>query len=217
MKGEIKVNSVIGESTVTETVSVSGSIKDILTKKLEEFGISPDRYSITHWQSGKTQATNEFRDHDSVFLVGRFYVPQEYLEEYNRETKSQVTQQIAFAREVVQAIYRSRIRDGKLVDVYYSNDISDTIGLVKGYLCYQEIDSLYNCYLLNLKFRVDELDEPKLKMFNMLLEYYKDINCLTFLRKCYWVRNYLFSSGVFIVTVGNNLEIVRAYVKSQGS
>lgn len=45
---------------------------------------------------------------------------------------------------------------------------------------------------------------------------YRDQECKHRLRRYYWYSNLLFSSGVFVVTVGNNLDIVKNYVKNQG-
>jgi hypothetical protein len=77
---------------------------------------------IIHYQSGKTRATSDFIDCDAVLFVGYFQIPPSAIEEYNRVNRSAITQETYLMAEVVQAIYRSRIRARHPVSVYFSSD-----------------------------------------------------------------------------------------------
>src|SRR5262249_39634377 len=87
--------------------------------------IAPDlqaRVHVTHYQAGETRGTNHLKQCDAVIFLGRFYVHPVALHDLNRVEQSQVTQEDWLLAEVVQATYRSRIRTGKAVDVYFSSD-----------------------------------------------------------------------------------------------
>jgi hypothetical protein len=92
-----------------------------LRSKLEAV-IDLAQVEITHYQSGKTRATSDFIDCDAVLFLGSFWIPPSAIDEYNRVNRSAVTQDTYLMAEVVQAIYRSRIRVGRPVSVYFSSD-----------------------------------------------------------------------------------------------
>jgi hypothetical protein len=91
---------------------------------------------ITHYQSGKTRATSDFIDCDAVLFLGIFWIPPSAIDEFNRVNRSAITHDTYLMAEVVQAIYRSQIRVGEPVSVYFSSDFPPA--LVEDILAYMD-------------------------------------------------------------------------------
>lgn len=175
LKGEVETHSIQNddeeESHIIEVIKSKVNLPEIIGDKLLEFDINENRFSITYWQSGKTRATNEFKDCDSVLLVGNFFLPINEINKYNKATSSKNTKITLFASEIIQAIYRTRIRDGYPVNVYYTKDMWETMGFVSNYLKFNQSDC-YISYMINLLFKKDLLEKRLLKYLNIIIENY---------------------------------------------
>lgn len=103
--------------------------KDMIGAMVEEGKrvgtLSPDfEFDVIHYQSGKDRATNDYRNYDSIIFMGKFYVPRSAIDEHNFETGANTDHTRYTILNLVQAIYRTRIRNhtGEPIDVYFSND-----------------------------------------------------------------------------------------------
>jgi hypothetical protein len=75
------------------------------------------------------EATNQFKDYDSVIFLGEFHVPEYVISEF-RNTYRTDTKSINYqAYQVIQAICRTHIRkhDGLNINVYFSEDWNDNL------------------------------------------------------------------------------------------
>lgn len=104
-------------------------------------------YAIEYYGSGKDKATNEFRDYDSVVLLGRYNVPNSVIDDFNVMNHCNITSTEYYANRVIQAICRTRIRlhQGLPINVYMSNDWSrDVVNYVDNYMNNGQITLIFN-------------------------------------------------------------------------
>jgi hypothetical protein len=77
---------------------------------------------ITHYQSGDTRATSKFASCDAILFLGSFYIPEYAIDEYNQVNQSHMTKWTWTLAELIQATYRTRVRVGESVTVYFTAD-----------------------------------------------------------------------------------------------
>ncbi|QIG71286.1 hypothetical protein EVB94_178 [Rhizobium phage RHph_TM40] len=82
------------------------------------------KFEFTYYLSGKTRGTNRYVDCDAVVLLGSFYIPNHAIAMMNEQNNAKMTNDMHSMAEIVQAIYRTRARKLKPVDVYYTSDWS---------------------------------------------------------------------------------------------
>jgi hypothetical protein len=105
----------------TRTVQTVSSLPGYILRQCRDL-VENEQLEVTYYQSGETRATSRFADCDAVLFLGMFYIPAYAIEEYNRVNKSTVTHEDYVQAEIVQALYRSQIRRGKPVSLYFSSD-----------------------------------------------------------------------------------------------
>lgn len=101
-------SSILSNSDFEITIRNITNIQD----RLEKLGFTKDEhYYLTYWYSGETRATNKFRDADEIYLFQNCYLPQIEVGKLRKvfENDSLTTQDL-FIAEIVQAIYRTRVR-----------------------------------------------------------------------------------------------------------
>ena len=113
----------VSEMNAKETVHVNDSVKEELSKLGYEYGT---HYYATYWQSGKTRATNEFIDSDSIIVVEPLLLPNDVISDMNESlSTSSISAKDIFLAEFIQSIYRTRIRRGEPIKVYVSQEVAD--------------------------------------------------------------------------------------------
>lgn len=113
----------VSEMNAKETVHINDSVQGELSKLGYEHGV---HYYSTYWQSGKTRATNEFIDSDSIIVVEPLLLPNDVVSDMNESlSTSSISAKDIFLAEFVQAIYRTRIRKGEPIKVYVSQEVAD--------------------------------------------------------------------------------------------
>ena len=113
----------ISEMSAKETVHINDSVKEELSELGYEYGT---HYFLTYWQSGKTRATNEFIEADTLIAVEPLLLPNDVISDMNESlSTSTLTAQDIFLAEFIQSIYRTRIRRGEPVKVYVSQEVAD--------------------------------------------------------------------------------------------
>lgn len=110
--------------SINTQVQPETEFSDYVTKLLMKNGIARDQFDVTYYQSGKTRATSEFSDCDAIIFLGAFQLPNYVIHEYNKVNRSKITGTDYLLAEVVQSIYRTRIRKGQAVNVYLSSDFN---------------------------------------------------------------------------------------------
>jgi hypothetical protein len=102
--------------------------KRYLPVYLLEQQIEPElraRVHVTHYQAGNTRATNALKHCEAIVFLGRFWIAERALTELRQLEHCATTQEDWLLAEVVQATYRTRIRLGDPVDVYFTPDFDD--------------------------------------------------------------------------------------------
>lgn len=84
--------------------------------KLIKDRCTTDNFYITHYGSGKTRATNEFIDCDSIIFFGDWYINREVVTQLSELTQSDISSSDLVLAEMVQAVFRTRARNLKLED-----------------------------------------------------------------------------------------------------
>lgn len=107
-----------------------------IEKLLLEKGYTKDKdYYLTHWYSGETRATNRFKDANEIWLYQTCFLPQSELSKLRKVFDNEtLTIQDLFVAEIVQAIYRTSVRCGGYVKVYFNQPLISSIIKVKDYL-----------------------------------------------------------------------------------
>ncbi|QIG72737.1 hypothetical protein EVB97_179 [Rhizobium phage RHph_Y65] len=82
------------------------------------------KFDFTYYMSGRTRGTNQFMNCDAAVLLGSFHIPNSVIARMNEQNNAKMTNKMHSMAEVVQAIYRTRARKMKPVDVYYTSDWS---------------------------------------------------------------------------------------------
>lgn len=80
--------------------------------------------SIIHYQSGKERVTSEFSDCDNLIILGSFKVPEYVVTELNDVLGSKFTTDDYTMSLITQAIYRTKARHHKPINLYFSSDYS---------------------------------------------------------------------------------------------
>lgn len=146
-------------SLINECINESASLTKYYESKILSLGITPDKFSFIHYQSGLDRATNQFMEYDSIVLLGEFHVPNYVVAEFNESFKCNCSSLRYQMYQVVQAICRTRIRlhKGLPIRVYFTDDWStDLISAVSGYLrpddpvSANEVDGLKKLKLLSV-------------------------------------------------------------------
>lgn len=109
-------------------------LKSYYTEELLKSGVTPDRFSIIHYQSGLDKATNQFMDHDSIVFLGEFHVPNSVVAEFRDTFRTNTSSEEYQAYQVIQAICRTRIRlhNGEKIRIYFSDDWNESFSLGVG-------------------------------------------------------------------------------------
>jgi hypothetical protein len=109
-------------------------LKSYYTEELLESGVTPDRFSIIHYQSGLDKATNQFMDHDAIVFLGEFHVPNSVVAEFRDTFRTNTSSEEYQAYQVIQAICRTRIRlhNGEKIRIYFSDDWNESFSLGVG-------------------------------------------------------------------------------------
>lgn len=84
--------------------------------KLIKDRCTTNNFYITHYGSGKTRATNEFIDCDSIIFFGDWYINREVVTQLSELTQSDISSSDLVLAEMVQAVFRTRARNLKLED-----------------------------------------------------------------------------------------------------
>lgn len=125
-------NSELSESDFEITVKNIKNIENRLSDLGYYNGIN---YYLTYWYSGETRATNKFSDADEVWLYQYCNLPFEEVSKLKTVFENdKLTSKELFKAEIIQAIYRSRVRSGENIVVYYDKSLSNIILEVKKYL-----------------------------------------------------------------------------------
>lgn len=133
---DIQTQILTDSDSYTQNIETKSEINQVLRKNLEDLGYVENRdFFLTYWYSGLTRGTNKFKEADSVILVGKVILPSQEVRQCRDVFGSQfLTSKEIFVSEIIQAIYRTRVREGLPVKVFYSSDLIDEIADVKFYL-----------------------------------------------------------------------------------
>lgn len=125
------------DSLLSSEVNENARLTRVYESELYRRGLTPDQFSIIHYQSGRDKATNDYMDHDAIVFLGEFRVPNYVVSEFNSSYRCNCTPLRYQMYQVIQSICRTRIRLHKKlpINVYFSNDWSDKLlSAVKLYL-----------------------------------------------------------------------------------
>lgn len=133
-------------------VNENFDFKDYIDKEL--LGTVSKEYKIIHYQSGLDRATNEFRDFDTVVFLGEFHIPNNAIEEINRDLGCSTTPNNFTTHQLVQAICRTRIRkhNNSSINIFFTDDWSKgDIYRLKEYLGIRTTNKSVNTDQLGIK------------------------------------------------------------------
>lgn len=100
----------------TKSGSESVDLEKYLTERF-------NRIQFTHYQSGNTRATNEFRDISNILILGSFHIPQSVVSEQRKVINSDSYTSVDHSlSECKQAIFRTSARRGLPVRVFITDD-----------------------------------------------------------------------------------------------
>ena len=140
------------------------SLPNYIKTKLEEKGFTEGKeFSIEYYGSGRDKAINDYRDYDSVVLLGKYAVPNSVISEFNFTYESDINASDYYTNRVIQAICRTRIRLHKNfpVNIYMTSDwSSEVINKTKRYLNIKRIK----------EFTIENLGIDNDYMYNKLRE-----------------------------------------------
>lgn len=109
---------------ITDEINENCRLTSMYESALYSRGLTPDQFSIIHYQSGKDKATNDYMDYDSILFLGEFHVPNYVVSKFNDTFRCKCTPFRYQLYQVIQAICRTRIRKhkGLPINVYFSSD-----------------------------------------------------------------------------------------------
>ena len=129
-----KINEIESESNFLNLIDskYNGEFKftEYIRWRLENLGYIKDtNFNVIHYQSGLDKATNEFRDYDSIVFLGEFHVPNDVIEKFNMDYRTNTTEENYSLYQLAQAVCRTRIRNhkGESISIYYTEDWKDEI------------------------------------------------------------------------------------------
>lgn len=162
---------------------------DIDFVNLIKSNLTATNYSITHYGSGKTRATNEFIDCDSIIFFGDWAMNKSNVDNLNEVSKSQMTTYDLLLAEYVQAVFRTSARlkdpnsEGILIAYTSGLTTSNTIGDLKDRLLDRVLGSYSGFSFLAKQVRLAKrnLTKPTFSKVSKFLEYHnvteiKDVN-----------------------------------------
>lgn len=97
-------------------IDIQSMIKRILTPSQRE------KTYFTHYQSGRTRATSDYSDADTIIIIGKFFLPNTAIKSNNealRANSNYINMSIA---ELKQSIFRTQARVDKPINLYISDD-----------------------------------------------------------------------------------------------
>lgn len=112
--------------------------------KLEEHGFTEGKeFGIEYYGSGRDKAINDYREYDSVILLGKYVVPGSVINDFNIMFNSNINFSDYYTNRVIQAICRTRIRNhnNESLNIYMTDDWSnDVFNKVKSYLGIESLE-----------------------------------------------------------------------------
>lgn len=84
------------------------------------------RVRIITYQSGKERVTSEYTDCSSIYILGKFMIPNSTISDFNEVTESSSTSSDFTKSLIIQAIYRTSARNNKPIDIFFSDDYNSS-------------------------------------------------------------------------------------------
>lgn len=72
--------------------------------------------------SGLERGSNDFQECSRIVVLGRYQPPYHYINTYNRALGTRINPLTYTEAEIIQAIYRTQLRQGKSIQIYFSED-----------------------------------------------------------------------------------------------
>lgn len=138
-------NSSVLKSSTISYINPDFEYLNYIRFELYRKGFTDNQFAIEYYGSGKDKATNEFREYDSVVLLGKYQVPGYVISDFNLDYHTNITGVEYYSNRIVQAICRTRIRlhQNLPVNVYYTSDWNeDAIKFTMKYLGVKSEDLL---------------------------------------------------------------------------
>lgn len=123
-------------ATSDDKSSNDSPIATNLSKELSEANIPQGKYSIIYYGSAESKAVNTYKDYSNIILLGKWVLPiSTSSDKFNKAFKTNTTITRYMLWEYVQLITRTSIRQGKDIQVFYTDDHNkDFISTLEKYL-----------------------------------------------------------------------------------
>ena len=123
-------------ATSDDKSSNNSPIATNLSKELSKANIPQGKYSIIYYGSAESKAVNTYKDYSNIILLGKWVLPiSTSSDKFNKAFKTNTTITRYMLWEYVQLITRTSIRQGKDIQVFYTDDHNkDFISTLEKYL-----------------------------------------------------------------------------------
>lgn len=123
-------------ATSDDKSSNNSPIATNLSKELSKANIPQGKYSIIYYGSAESKAVNTYKDYSNIILLGKWSLPiSTSSDKFNKAFKTNTTITRYMLWEYVQLITRTSIRQGKDIEVFYTDDHNkDFISTLEKYL-----------------------------------------------------------------------------------
>lgn len=113
----------IKENTM-QLVSVIDNLPDYIMSLLDKEDKS--RVSIIHYGSGKEKVTSKFSECETIIVMGKFFIPNSSIHLHNMINGTEITTHDYTKSLIIQAIYRTCARHGEPINIYFTDDYSES-------------------------------------------------------------------------------------------